>query len=200
MESVLLHLIRGAGILGLQGFYSENPPHFLKLFAEISKDEIEEFTEMKKIAFRTDSSNLSDNYDRNFLRHHVLSQLEKINTNYEKNILRCSKQLKEFSDIIQIPKHNDFFVFSPSTKATELYVYLKGTLPPKQGSRGSNEKNDFSENSVRNILHEVDLFRNSNDSNSKTLLLKNNKKLTLSKVLGSKNEILGSMCDSGLFL
>lgn len=182
VESVLMHLIRGSGSVGMEGFYGENLTHFIKPFAEVSSEEIQEYIEIKNIKFRTDSSNLTDDYNRNFLRHHVLPKLSVINSNYEKNILRFSKQMKEFNDLIDFHKKDNEeaketkkeFVFLPTTTATELYFYLKPNV---------------SENSLNNILHEVDLFRKSCESNAKSIPLKNKKTLKLYKIENEKNKI-----------
>ena len=82
LETVLLNLCKGTGVQGLAGIPLEN--RFIirpMLFA--SRAEIEVFAAAEKIKWREDSSNLTDDYQRNFLRHHIIPLLKEINPSIE---------------------------------------------------------------------------------------------------------------------
>lgn len=187
VESVILHLVRGSGITGLQGFYGTQMPHVLKPFAETSTHEIQKYIEEKHIHFRTDSSNLTDDYDRNFVRHHIVPQLAKLNTHFDKNILKFSHTLTDINDKIKIPAtpHGDF-IFLPSTTTTEVYTYLKRHFPKMQNSQ-------ISQNSIKNILYEVDIFRHSSNFSTKIIPLKHRKTLTLYKKQNNSDQVFASI-------
>lgn len=78
IETVLLNLSRGTGIRGLHGILPSN--QFLRrplLFA--TREEIETYAQERGWAHREDSSNRSEQYQRNIIRHRVLPELRRIN-------------------------------------------------------------------------------------------------------------------------
>ncbi|MGA9117208.1 MAG: tRNA lysidine(34) synthetase TilS [Bacteroidota bacterium] len=96
-ETVLLNLFRGAGVQGLAGIpvfrHDRNIIRPL-LFAE--RGEIEEYARAEALPFRTDSSNASDHYTRNFLRHHLLPPIrEQINPGIVQVLHRTAELFRE---------------------------------------------------------------------------------------------------------
>ena len=66
-----IDLLRGGGAEGLAGI----PPareNLIRPLLEVSRREIEAYLAENKIPYVTDSSNLSDDYTRNRLRHQVM--------------------------------------------------------------------------------------------------------------------------------
>jgi tRNA(Ile)-lysidine synthase len=53
--------------------------YIIRPLLEISKQKILDYAKENNVAFREDSSNASDDYQRNLIRHQVVPQLEKIN-------------------------------------------------------------------------------------------------------------------------
>ncbi|HMT28392.1 MAG TPA: tRNA lysidine(34) synthetase TilS, partial [Bacteroidia bacterium] len=77
-ETMLINLVRGTGLAGMHGIPVQNGKVIRPLlFAE--RVEIEKFALENKLNYRTDSSNLTDDYIRNNIRHNVFPVLEKIN-------------------------------------------------------------------------------------------------------------------------
>lgn len=75
-ETVLLHLLRGTGPRGLAGI----PPvrhQILRPLLGVSRAEIEAYATARHLTYRTDTSNASDAYLRNRVRHHLLPLLAK---------------------------------------------------------------------------------------------------------------------------
>lgn len=75
IETIFLNLFRGTGLKGLRGI----PPSrdlYIRPLLDCSRSTIESYAATFDIPFRTDSSNLSDHYQRNRLRHHLLPLLE----------------------------------------------------------------------------------------------------------------------------
>lgn len=78
-ETVLHHLARGCGLRGLSGIQPVNG-RVIHPFLCINRKEIEQYLEENQIVCRTDSTNLTDAYTRNKIRHHLLPFLtEQIN-------------------------------------------------------------------------------------------------------------------------
>ena len=96
LETVLLNLTRGTGLKGLCGI----PPvrdKFIRPLIFVTREEVEAFCDKNKIPFVVDSSNLTDDYTRNFLRHNVVPQLNKINPSVENTVINTVSNLREDS-------------------------------------------------------------------------------------------------------
>jgi len=78
LETFLINFTRGSGIDGLTGIPEQNDKIVRPLLA-FSRNEIEVFAKENKIAWREDSSNTSDKYLRNKLRHNVIPMLKELN-------------------------------------------------------------------------------------------------------------------------
>ena len=70
LETLLMHLIRGAGLHGLTGILSRRD-RILRPMLEISRAEIEAYVSACGIPYVEDSTNKSDQYFRNRIRHYV---------------------------------------------------------------------------------------------------------------------------------
>ena len=80
-ETLLFNLGRGTGLAGLLGIPAENEKIIRPLLC-FTKDQVKEYATSNSIAFREDSSNSTDKYARNFLRHHVIPKLEEQNPHF----------------------------------------------------------------------------------------------------------------------
>lgn len=99
-ETVIFNLTRGAGVKGACGI----PPvrdNIIRPFIETSREEIEEYCAEKAIPYVTDSSNLTDDYSRNIIRHKVLPVLMSLNENAVENISRFSRQAIDTERIVE---------------------------------------------------------------------------------------------------
>mgnify|MGYP000919703478 CR=1 FL=1 len=79
LETIILNITKGTGIAGLTGMQPKNG-HIIRPFLSCSKQEIATYAETNLIPFREDSSNASDDYQRNLIRHQIVPTLQKINT------------------------------------------------------------------------------------------------------------------------
>lgn len=78
LETVILNLARGSALKGLAGI----PPvrdNIIRPILTVSRDEIEKYLKEKGQNYVTDSTNLSDDYTRNKIRHQILPVLKEIN-------------------------------------------------------------------------------------------------------------------------
>ncbi len=90
-ETVLLHLLRGAGLTGLRGMLPvselsgldpEGPaagPWRVRLFRpflEVTRQEVEEYCRLNSLPYRTDATNFDPSLQRNWVRHDLLPWLE----------------------------------------------------------------------------------------------------------------------------
>lgn len=75
IETLLLNLFRGSGVTGLRAMVPDNG-EIIRPLLEIPRIEIEEYVTAKKERYIVDSSNLSSDYRRNFLRNEIIPMLE----------------------------------------------------------------------------------------------------------------------------
>ena len=78
LETVLINFTRGSGLDGLTGIPQQNGT-IIRPLLPFSRNEIEAFAKEKNILWREDSSNASDKYLRNKLRHDVIPILKELN-------------------------------------------------------------------------------------------------------------------------
>jgi tRNA(Ile)-lysidine synthase len=98
-ETFFINLLRGTGIKGLKGM-SIKTGHLVRPLLPFSKKDIIEYAEKEKIGFRTDKSNEEDKYARNFIRHHIIPELKKMDVDFEAHLSRNMAHLKEEWDIV----------------------------------------------------------------------------------------------------
>ncbi|MDO4931441.1 MAG: tRNA lysidine(34) synthetase TilS [Prevotellaceae bacterium] len=99
VETILLNLIRGTGIHGLEGIKPKNG-YIIRPLLSASKEEIVAFLTQHKQAYITDSSNLKDDVQRNNLRLNVIPLLESINPAVKANISRTAQNIAETVKIV----------------------------------------------------------------------------------------------------
>lgn len=98
-ETFLFNLARGTGLKGLTGI----PPvrgNIIRPLIECSRQEIEEYLEDNGVDYITDSTNLSDDYSRNKIRHNILPVLAEINPSFYSVFLRCTDSLSKDEDYL----------------------------------------------------------------------------------------------------
>jgi len=108
LETFLINLSRGTGLDGLMGIPEVNNK-IVRPLLTFSREDIETYAKTNKLTWREDSSNASNKYLRNKLRHDVIPVLKEINPfllqNFEstQNHLQDSKQIIE-DTIVRIQK------------------------------------------------------------------------------------------------
>lgn len=96
-ETFFLNLTRGAGLRGLGGIAVTNDK-IVRPLLFATRTEILAYAREFNIVFREDSSNSSDKYHRNRIRHRVIPELETINPAFIKNVGLTTTRLTELSD------------------------------------------------------------------------------------------------------
>ncbi|MBE6728515.1 MAG: tRNA lysidine(34) synthetase TilS [Ruminococcaceae bacterium] len=94
LETVLFNLVRGTGLDGLCGIPLKRG-RFIRPLIDCTREEIEDYCKENGLVFVTDSSNLSDEYTRNRIRHLIVPKLKEINPAVEAAVGRCCKNLRE---------------------------------------------------------------------------------------------------------
>lgn len=97
IETVLYKLSRGAGVKGLLGI-SPKYDKVIRPMLNLTRAEIDDFVEDNTIVFVDDESNSSDDYDRNFIRHNIIPQFNRLNKNFNNRIRVSIDNINDFSE------------------------------------------------------------------------------------------------------
>ena len=96
-ETVLMHLLRGTGLRGLGGIQPISG-NVIRPMLSITRQEVEAFLEEYHLPHREDSSNASDAFLRNRIRHTVMPLLKSENPRLAENLSLMALRLREDED------------------------------------------------------------------------------------------------------
>lgn len=141
LETFLINFTRGTGIEGLTGIPEVNG-NIVRPLLIFSRDEIENYAKANKIEWREDSSNASDKYFRNKIRHHVVPILKELNPsllesfeNTIKNIYGTNTLVKDalntsFKEIATKKNNETYFDIEKLIQLENYKSYLYEWLKP----------------------------------------------------------------------
>ena len=98
VETLLLNLIRGAGINGLTGMRVKNG-YVVRPLLCLSRDEVVEYLDRLGQSYVTDSTNLTDEYARNKVRLGLIPLMQEINPAAKENIAQAAAHLADAATI-----------------------------------------------------------------------------------------------------
>lgn len=93
IETFFINLMRGSGISGLRSILSKHD-RIIRPLLFASKKQIIIYAKKNKLAYREDSSNASDKYLRNQLRHQVIPLLNELNSSFENSLIHTLANLR----------------------------------------------------------------------------------------------------------
>ena len=93
-ETMLMHLIRGTGLKGLGGI-APTRGNIIRPMLMVTRQEVLHFLEEEKIPYVNDSSNDTDAFLRNRIRHHVMPLLKEENPSLSENISATALRLRQ---------------------------------------------------------------------------------------------------------
>ena len=100
LETFLINLSRGTGLEGLTGIPEKNE-NIIRPLLLFSRQEIENYAKENNIKWREDSSNTSDKYLRNKIRHHLVPMLKELNPNFIASFQKTQTYLQEAQDMVE---------------------------------------------------------------------------------------------------
>lgn len=96
VETILMNLLRGSGVTGLQGIQPIKDNKIIRPIIEIERQEIEKYCEENKLEPKIDISNFDNTYTRNKIRNVVIPHIKKeFNPNFIETITRLSEVITE---------------------------------------------------------------------------------------------------------
>jgi tRNA(Ile)-lysidine synthase len=99
VETVLLNLVRGTGLTGLQGMRPRNG-HILRPMLGVTRRQVLDFLDTLHQSYVTDSTNLEADVQRNKLRLNIIPLLENLNPAAKENICRMTENLGEVQQVV----------------------------------------------------------------------------------------------------
>jgi tRNA(Ile)-lysidine synthase len=98
IETFFINFVRGTGISGLHGILPKQGA-IVRPLLFATKQKIQRYAKKHKLSYREDSSNASDKYTRNKIRHHIIPLLKELNPNFEKTAAENLQHLIEVEAI-----------------------------------------------------------------------------------------------------
>lgn len=100
LETFIINLTRGTGLEGLTGIPEQND-RIIRPFLPFSREEILHYAQENNIEWREDSSNASNKYLRNKIRHDLVPVLKEINPNFLNAFQKTQSYLQESQEMIE---------------------------------------------------------------------------------------------------
>jgi len=153
-ETMLMHLIRGTGLKGLGGIAPVNGS-VIRPMLHITRQQVLAFLEEYHISYREDSSNRTDDFLRNRLRHHVMPLLRAENPKISQNLSATAARLRqdeaalsELSQFEVLPNVETLRTMPQALRRRVLEAFLKqcGAVEPNSAHISLAESLVFSEN------------------------------------------------------
>lgn len=131
-ETVLMHLIRGTGLKGLGGITPVSG-NVIRPMLTITRQEVEDFLQEWCLSHIEDSSNESDAFLRNRIRHHVMPLLRQENPKIGENLSQMALGLRQEEDYLSqavefdtIPTVPELKNLHPAIRSRMIGSFLKG--------------------------------------------------------------------------
>ncbi len=117
-ETVMFNILRGSGARGAAGI----PPvrdNIIRPLIGISKSDIVNALDSANIPYVTDSTNLSDDYSRNYIRQNIIPSFKRIASDPERMLCRFADNMRSDDDFITVCAES-FIKEHSEIKNTEL--------------------------------------------------------------------------------
>lgn len=104
-ETFFINIIRGTGIAGMHGILPKKDKVIRPLLF-CNRKEIEHFARQNNIQYREDSSNASDKYMRNYIRHHILGEFHHLNKDFSNTLDKSIRRLRNVETVFKDTVYN----------------------------------------------------------------------------------------------
>ena len=181
LETFLINLSRGTGLEGLTGIPEQNE-NVIRPLLQFSRQEIENYAKENNIKWREDSSNTSDKYLRNKIRHHLVPMLKELNPNFITSFQKTQSFLQQAQDMVE---DASIMVYQQVAKqeGDDIYFDLKQLKKlPNYNSYLYQWLNEFGFAAWDDIYHLVDSQSGKQVFSSEFKLLKNRNSLILTPI------------------
>ena len=127
-ETLLFRLARGTGLRGLSGIPAVRD-NIIRPLIECGRDEIEAYLVEREQPFVTDSTNLSDDYARNRIRHRIIPEMQTVHGAFPDCVTRMTESFAEDEDFLtsEAKKYEkeSLFLLHPAIRKRVIINQLK---------------------------------------------------------------------------
>ncbi|MBQ0105380.1 MAG: tRNA lysidine(34) synthetase TilS, partial [Armatimonadetes bacterium] len=177
-ETILMNIVRGTGIDGLNGLKAETD-HIFRPLINMTKSEIYEYLEKNNLSYCTDETNFENNYTRNKFRNIIIPELLKINSGLFGNLSRLADIAKETEDFMACETEKAMTGFEneiTKEKINSLPIAIKHRVIKEIIVRAKGTTKDVSQKEVLrlcDLLEKSDNFKTFLDSGKIYAQMKN---------------------------
>ena len=128
-ETILLHILRGAGLTGASGMEYIRNGVYIRPFLNVQKDDIVKYALINDIDNIEDETNADSSFNRNFIRNEIIPMFKKRWPTVEQNLVNFGKACKEDDEyIINQASFNALIVENNLVKIPYVYFLYKSSL------------------------------------------------------------------------
>lgn len=133
-ETVLMHLVRGTGLRGLGGISPVNG-NIIRPMLTVTRQEVVAFLEEYCLSHVEDSSNKTDDFLRNRLRHRVMPFLKEENPRLAENLSQMAMELRQDAQALELdgklPSVGELREMDPALRSRKISRFLKENGVPE---------------------------------------------------------------------
>ncbi len=131
LETVILNLTRGTALDGLCGIPIKRG-NIVRPIISATRETVEAYCKEKGLSFVTDSTNLSDDYTRNKIRHKIVPILKQLNPKVENSVFKTAQSLTAVSKSLKCEALNYIkYNFVNNTLKLEKFNVLNSEIAKK---------------------------------------------------------------------
>ena len=171
-ETILLNIIRGSGLKGLEGinhqkkiYYENNLLSIYRPLLKLNKSFIYDLCKNLKLEFVIDSSNKKNSYSRNLLRNKIIPDIEKINPKFLESVHSLSKVAKKRNNKkkIKFGKYKNFAINTGIEILSKEYEKYKSNSFLNRNHYQMFESILLEKSFSENLPENIKLFRKGDD-------------------------------------
>jgi tRNA(Ile)-lysidine synthase len=154
VETFLINLTRGTGLIGLTGIKQKNG-NIIRPLLSFSRKEILDYSIKTGITYREDSSNSETKYTRNKIRHKIIPLFEEINPEFKGTITANIKRLSDAETIYnsEISKQKNELVSQEKDKVFISIPKLKNLQPLSTYFHELLKEYHFTNQQITDLIH-----------------------------------------------
>lgn len=123
-ETILLHILRGAGLVGATGMDYIRDGIYIRPMLNVTKDEIIKYLYENSIDHVEDETNADSTFSRNYLRNKIMPLLRKKFPAVDQNLVNFGKACKEDDDFIAKQVSFDAIITEPTIVKIPLNYFI----------------------------------------------------------------------------
>lgn len=126
VETMIMHLLRGSALSGLQGIQPKTNNKIIRPIIEIERKDIEKYCKEQNLEPRIDKSNFDNTYTRNKIRNVVIPYIkQEFNPNFIETMTRLSEVISEENMFLNKLTENEYKKILIQNKEKEIVLDLK---------------------------------------------------------------------------